>query len=300
MSTALYVDFDNVFSGLLELHLTAALRFAEEPETWLEKLTSTYTVDGPRRWSVLRCYINSSGSAKHPTAERPRIPFASFRSAFVRSGFEVIDCPALTPQMKNAADIKMAIDIVDAIHGSTRYDEFVIASADSDFTPLLVRLRAAGLSTTLLSSFEPVGALTSVVDRVVDRRQMLELMGSTESPAPSQPSPKKSGRTVVAMRPSAVPEPPLPAELDRAKHMFEREMRRRYTAAKQPLQLSSLGQVIAKNVGPLAKSSKWFGHGSFCRAVDSLDLPHLERSQHHLWNGKDHVPPRSAKATSVN
>jgi uncharacterized LabA/DUF88 family protein len=45
-----------------------------------------------------------------------------------------------------------------------RYDEFVIASADSDFTPLLQRLRAADRRTTLLATFDAVEALTEDVE----------------------------------------------------------------------------------------------------------------------------------------
>ena len=107
-----------------------------------------------------------------------RVEFAPFRATFLRAGFEVVDCPLLTPQKKNAADIKLAIDVVDALHGPVHYDEFVIASADSDFTPLLQRLRAADRRTTLLSTFDAVEALTVVADRVVDAPQTLRCCGT--------------------------------------------------------------------------------------------------------------------------
>jgi uncharacterized protein (TIGR00288 family) len=48
-----------------------------------------------------------------------------------------------TKSGKNSSDISLAIDAVDLLHSSP-VDIFVIASADTDFVPLVLRLRAAG------------------------------------------------------------------------------------------------------------------------------------------------------------
>ena len=48
-----------------------------------------------------------------------------------------------TKSGKNSSDISLAIDAVDLLHNSP-VDTFVIASADTDFVPLVRRLRAAG------------------------------------------------------------------------------------------------------------------------------------------------------------
>ncbi|MSQ21957.1 MAG: NYN domain-containing protein [Dehalococcoidia bacterium] len=47
---------------------------------------------------------------------------------------------------KNSSDIRLAIDAVDLLHGSSFVDTFVIVSADSDFVPLVTKLRSAGKS----------------------------------------------------------------------------------------------------------------------------------------------------------
>jgi uncharacterized LabA/DUF88 family protein len=52
----------------------------------------------------------------------------------------VIDCPPLTSQNKNGADIRMVMDILDALNHQTRFNEFILLSSDADFTPLLTRL----------------------------------------------------------------------------------------------------------------------------------------------------------------
>jgi hypothetical protein len=55
----------------------------------------------------------------------------------------VIDCPSLTNQGKSSADINLALDAVDALSSPPRYDEYLIFSADADFTALALGCRAA-------------------------------------------------------------------------------------------------------------------------------------------------------------
>ena len=46
MRCALFVDFDNVYSGLLRLDAEAAASFAKEPARWLERLNLGEDGDG--------------------------------------------------------------------------------------------------------------------------------------------------------------------------------------------------------------------------------------------------------------
>lgn len=187
--TALYLDFDNVFSGLLKLDPAAAIAFAETPGVWLERLRTSLTVEGERALLVRRCYMNPSGSVPNPGTPATRLHFSRFRPYFTRAGFDVIDCPSLTQGTKNAADIRMVLDAMEALNGLTHYDEFVLASGDSDLTPLLVRLRAADRRTTIVSPFDAAEAFTSIADRLIDGQQALELMqgepDEDDSPASS-------------------------------------------------------------------------------------------------------------------
>ncbi|WP_436521578.1 hypothetical protein [Actinoplanes sp. HUAS TT8] len=95
---ALYLDFDNVFSGLIKQDPDVAIQFAKDPAAWLVRLTTSLTVDGPRRWLILRCYMNPGGWVPNPDSEaaQPRLYYSQFRPFFVNAGFEVIDCPRLT------------------------------------------------------------------------------------------------------------------------------------------------------------------------------------------------------------
>ncbi len=87
---------------------------------------------------VRRCYLN-------PQA------YQRFRPSFNLAGFEIVDCPALTSEGKTSTDIHMVLDIVDLLQHETHYDEFIVFSADADFTPVLRKLRRWDRRTTVLA-----------------------------------------------------------------------------------------------------------------------------------------------------
>jgi uncharacterized LabA/DUF88 family protein len=69
--------------------------------------------------------------------------FASDRRSLVEHNCELIDIPQRTGAVrKNAADIKMAVDAMELAYERAFVSTFVIASGDSDFTPLVAALRA--------------------------------------------------------------------------------------------------------------------------------------------------------------
>jgi hypothetical protein len=131
--SALFVDFDNIFINLQQLDNRYALEFATSPDRWLswleQDLPGTHAdSERQRRILIRRAYLN-------PNA------FASYRPYFIRSAFEVVDCPPLTSRGKTSTDIHMVMDILDALSHGTRFDEFIVLSGDADFTPVLLRLR---------------------------------------------------------------------------------------------------------------------------------------------------------------
>jgi len=292
---ALYLDFDNVFSGLLKLDPDVAIQFAENPGSWLTRLSTSLTVDGPRRWLVLRCYMNPAGWVPHPDPEAgvARLYFSRFRPFFTSAGFEVIDCPRLT-HTKNAADIRLVVDAVDALSADPAYDEFVIASGDSDMTPLLVRLRSGDRRTTIVSPSDAADAFTAVADRLVDGQQVLELV---------------QGEQIDLDDDAEVADvPQLPSILgrfgderidrDEAFERFRTIVTGRYVAASGPLNLASLADELRRELGRLIDDSSWFGFGGFVRSLESLELPNMRLSQYLLWDGSRHeAPDLTAAAT---
>src|SRR6266508_722049 len=69
--------------------------------------------------------------------------FADDRRTLVEHNCELIDIPQRTGTVrKNAADIKLAVDAMELAYERAFVSTFVIASGDSDFTPLVAALRA--------------------------------------------------------------------------------------------------------------------------------------------------------------
>ncbi|GAA1432532.1 NYN domain-containing protein [Streptomyces thermospinosisporus] len=250
---ALFVDFDNIFLGLREFDAEAAEAFATRPAQWMSWLE---TVDGAgagqnsvrsRRFLVRDVYLNP-------------LAFGRYRAVFTRSGFRAIDCPPLTTQGKNSADIYMVLDIMDALGNPTRYDEFVILSGDADFTPVLRRLRAQDRWTTVVTAGLSAAALRANCDTLVTPEQLAaaalgDLSEPDEEPSfpcvPASPLLTSAGQArAVAARPAA----DVAAVAD--------AIRAAVRGADRPLAAAAAAQA-ALRVDPGIKESNWHGTGSF-------------------------------------
>lgn len=167
--TAIFVDFDNMFSGLTAMDAAAAEAFATDPGRLLSWLEHGEDFDGPfrRRFLLKACYLN-------PDA------FRKYRGFFVGAGFRVIDCPSLTQRGKSAADIHLVLDVVDAIEHNTPFDEFIVCSSDADFTPLMVRLRGHDRRTVMVAAGPAAPAYQSVCDETFTPIQMVEAFTKQE------------------------------------------------------------------------------------------------------------------------
>jgi len=161
--SALYIDFDNLYSGLRQIDPDAARAFANDPGRLLSWLATGSDEDGAfrRRFLVRDCYLN------------PQV-YAGFRAQFVAAGFRVIDCPSLTQRGKSSADTHIVLDVVDALGHATWYDEFVICSADADFSPLMTKLRRHDRRTLMVAAGPSAAAYEAVCDATFGPMQLLE------------------------------------------------------------------------------------------------------------------------------
>jgi len=57
------------------------------------------------------------------------------------AGFELIEVPHVSYSGKNSADIRMVVDALDMCHTKAHIDVFVLVTGDSDFSPLVAKLR---------------------------------------------------------------------------------------------------------------------------------------------------------------
>lgn len=333
--SALYIDFDNFFGGLLRSDPQAAVRIAERPRVWIEGLTHP---DGApaRRWLQLRCYLNPGGSVPHPTEPGQRIRFDAFRPYFTQAGIEVVDCPALTKQAKNGADIRMVVDIMTTLNQGALFEEIVLASSDSDFTPLLQVLRAADLRTCVIATGSTAIAYEALADEYLDEQDIFDLLAATEeaeqaedeaddldaaadegydSPAPAEAAsePARTGRRgsrgSQSSGGSSGPANQGPSDAEASDVQLEEPaggwgtvegvewedfrdfistVYRRSTA---PLSYTHLSRLSMEEFGDGLKANRWFGAGSFKKALEKADLPHAQFDDRCVWDDTRHKSP---------
>lgn len=250
MKSALFIDFDNVYSGLKQLDPQYADRFARYPAQWMNWLTESLGLpdhspkDSKRRMLVRRCYLN-------PQA------YQRFRPSFNLAGFEIEDCPALTSEGKTSTDIHMVLDIVDLLQHEAHYDEFIVFSADADFTPVLRRLRRWDRRTTVLAIGFPSAAYRASADLLIDQDDFVRhALGFADEPEP----------TTVAT-----------AEVSQAEVTLQvlNVIRQSVSESQEPVPLARLAQLALSKVEGLDASS-WAGHGGFRQLLESGGLGPLE------------------------
>jgi len=67
--------------------------------------------------------------------------YKEFKGPMHEASFELIEIPHVRMSGKNSADIRMVVDALDLCYTKSHVDTFVIVSGDSDFSPLVSKLR---------------------------------------------------------------------------------------------------------------------------------------------------------------
>ncbi|NMG27967.1 NYN domain-containing protein [Aromatoleum evansii] len=274
MKSALFVDFDNVYSGLRKLDPAMAEQFAQKPQRWMQWLVSSLELpehapaDARRRVLVRRCYLN------------PQV-YQRFRPSFNLAGFEIIDCPALTSEGKTSTDIHMVLDIVDLLQHEAHYDEFIVFSADADFTPVLRKLRRWDRRTTVLAIGFPSAAYRASADLLIDQDSFVrDALGFRD----------EEGAAV-----ESGPSPTSPAGAAHVVGAAQQLIRRKVAESSAPIALSLLASTILKEVEGMDATS-WAGFGSFRKLVEASDFAPCVV----CWDGggvihdpRRHAPPKA-------
>jgi len=332
MKSALFVDFDNVFSGLRTLDPAMAERFARQPSQWLNWLLTDLALpehapdQARRRLLVRRVYLN------------PQV-YQGYRAGFNHAGFEIVDCPAMTTHGKTSTDIHMVLDMVDLLQHEVSCDEFIVFSADADFTPVLRKLRRWDRRTTVLAVGFPSAAYRASADLLIDTDQFVRDalgMGDQEGDEPDRPARlatpayrygASGNATSAAWAYRAVPEGPRdgagavadlsPAELgDEASPAGPLRPLPEGASAEQVVAFLKAEVARSEVAVPCARLASrlmalypklapdWCGHGSFRRFVQSLSLEPLEAdwrgSGGHLYDPARHNPPRGPAETVIS
>lgn len=67
--------------------------------------------------------------------------YKGFKAAMHEANFEMIEIPHVRQSGKNSADIRLVVDALDLCYTKSHVNTFVIISGDSDFSPLVSKLR---------------------------------------------------------------------------------------------------------------------------------------------------------------
>ena len=67
--------------------------------------------------------------------------YKTFKRGMHEAAFELIDIPHVRQSGKNSADIRLVVDALDLCYTKSHVDTFVVISGDSDFSPLVSKLR---------------------------------------------------------------------------------------------------------------------------------------------------------------
>jgi uncharacterized LabA/DUF88 family protein len=116
-SMALFCDFENVALGVRETHH--------------EKFDIKLVLE--------RLLLKGSIVLKKAYCDWER--YRGFKAPMHENNFELIEIPHVRQSGKNSADIRMVVDALDLCYTKAHVNTFVIISGDSDFSPLVSKLR---------------------------------------------------------------------------------------------------------------------------------------------------------------
>ena len=115
---AVFVDFENLAIGVRDMKKTGIFEIRLVLKRLLEKGRIVYK----RAYCDWRSYADAVRE-------------------FHAQGIELIDIPQSKMSGKNSADIHMVVDALDLCHSKQHIDAFALISGDSDFSPLVSKLK---------------------------------------------------------------------------------------------------------------------------------------------------------------
>jgi uncharacterized protein (TIGR00288 family) len=114
---AVYLDLENIALGALDAHY---------PTFNIQKVLERLLLKG--HIVVKKAYCDFDR-------------YKTFKRDLHEAAFELIEIPHVRQSGKNSADIRMVVDALDLCYTKGHVDTFVIISGDSDFSPLVSKLR---------------------------------------------------------------------------------------------------------------------------------------------------------------
>ena len=158
--------------------------------------------------------------------------YKEFKASMHEASFELIEIPHVRMSGKNSADIRMVVDALDLCYTKAHVDTFVIVSGDSDFSPLVSKLREnnkvvigvgvkSSTSDLLIANCDEFIYYDDLVRKEEQRRgrrktpakqAAVSAKPAPVAPVPAEPAPGNGGRA---------PEAPKSTEAERRQEAFD-------------------------------------------------------------------------------
>ncbi len=219
---ALFLDYENLALGVRDHHGGRPFDFRPIADALAER----------GRVVVRRAYADWSY-------------FDEDRRMLTRSHVELIEIPQrMGVTRKNAADIKMAVDAVELAFERDYISTFVICTGDSDFTPLVHKLRELNKRVIGVGVEKSTSAL---LPPACDEFLYYDRLEGVEVPPPAARRARPARAAAVEVRPEVEPQPEAPvAEEEAARDVDRLAVLVAQTVA--GLQGSSSGEVTASGL----------------------------------------------------
>ena len=253
---AVFCDFENVALGVRDANLK---KFDIRPV-------------------IERLLLKGSIVAKKAYCDWDR--YKEFKATMHEAAFELIEIPHARQSGKNSADIRMVVDALDLCYTKEHIDTFVIISGDSDFSPLVSKLRENAKSVI------GVGVKNSTSDLLVNNCDEFifydDLVAERRSPRRRQRGKGRDKGGVTTPKdqpaPAAAPDDPAQAAIDLVLQTAEAIYAERGDRAK--LWGSMIKQTLKRRRPGFNESA--FGFGSFNDLLEEAQtrgLLSLERDE---------------------
>jgi len=143
--------------------------------------------------------------------------YKAFKAPMHEASFELIEIPHVRQSGKNSADIRMVVDALDLCYTKAHVDTFVIISGDSDFSPLVSKLRenaktVIGVGVKNSTSDLLIANCDEFIyydDLVREQKKRAAKRTAAKPKAEAKPAAKKATKGPAAP-PEAAPEPSAP------------------------------------------------------------------------------------------
>lgn len=124
--------------------------------------------------------------------------FSAYKHDFLNHAIDLTELPAHGKKGKNSADIKLVVDALEVALTMGHVDTFVVASGDSDYTPLFSKLREYG-RTVIVAGIR--GKINPLLESHCD--ETLYLGDASQAQQPAAQRPPKSSVLLLLKRLSA-------------------------------------------------------------------------------------------------